>query len=132
MDIPLQVADVRFAARCSLQGNPSQDLLGVIGSGSTVTCVDLWARNRAGLKFAGERASMQCVHRNYREVLRSYLGRIGRCGTTEQSTVYELDMRPECGRTGINAIFGWDVLGDFRVVLDMPSGTGFVERRAGG
>ncbi|MDD9814294.1 MAG: hypothetical protein OXU37_08560 [Thaumarchaeota archaeon] len=129
MDIPLQVADVRFAARCALLGNTDQELLGVVDSGSNATCVDVRTCKRAGLKFAGESADVKCIHRNHREVLRSYFGLIDICGRTGHTTVYELDMGPECEREGINAILGWDVLGDFRIVLDMPGRTGHMERR---
>ena len=132
MNLPLQVADGRFVARCSLQGNPSQELLGVIDLGSTVTCVDLRARKRAGLKFAGESVRLKCVHREHVMVLDTCLGHIDICGGTEHTTVYELDMGPEYERAGINAILGWDVLEDFRITMDMPGGTGLMERRARG
>ena len=36
-------------------------------------------------------------------------------------------MGPECERAGINAILGWDVLEDFRITMDMPSGTGAMD-----
>ena len=82
MNLPLQVADGRFAARRSLQGNPGQGPLGVIDSGSTVTCVGLWARKRAGLKFAGEGARLKCVHREHVMVLGTCPGHIDICGGT--------------------------------------------------
>jgi len=43
--------------------------------------------------------------------------------------VYELDMGQERERAGVNAILGWDVLGDFKITLDKPSGTGSMELR---
>ena len=82
MNLPLQVADGRFAARRSLQGNPGQGPLGVIDPGSTVTCVGLWARKRAGLKFAGEGARLKCVHREHVMVLGTCPGHIDICGGT--------------------------------------------------
>ena len=127
MSLPLQVANGSFAARCSLQGNPDQGLFGVVDSGSTITCVDARTCDRAGLKFAGDSDKVRCVHRSHREVVRSYLGHIDICGRTAHTTVYALDMGPECERDGTNAILGWDVLEDFRITMDMPGGTGVME-----
>ncbi len=129
MNLPLHVVDGRFAARCSLQGNPDQGLLGVIDSGSTATCVDTQVCDRADLEFAGESGRVQCVHRGHREVVRSYFGHIDICGRTVHTRVYELDMGQERERAGVNAILGWDVLGDFKITLDKPSGTGSMELR---
>ncbi|RNJ72778.1 MAG: hypothetical protein EB824_05555 [Thaumarchaeota archaeon S15] len=127
MSLPLQVANGRFAARCSLQGNPDQAIFGVVDSGSTITCVDTRTCDRADLEFAGDSVRVRCVHRSHREVVRSYHGHIDICGRTAHTTVYELDMGPECERAGINAILGWDVLEDFRITMDMPSGTGAMD-----
>jgi len=129
MIIPLQAADGRFAAKCSLLGSPNQDLLGVVDSGATVTCVDVRTRKRAGLKFAGESVRLKCVHREHHVVLDTYFGHIDTCGRTEHTRVFELDMGPESDAGGINAILGWDVLGGLRVTLDGPGGTGAIERR---
>jgi len=131
MNLPLPVLDGKFIARCSLLGSPNQDLLGVIDTGSTVTGVDVQTCRRAGLKFAGESDRVRCVHRGHREVVRSYLGHIVICGRTEYTTVYELDMGPESVETGINAILGWDVLGDLKITLDRPRSAGTMEISAG-
>jgi len=131
MNLPLHVVNGRFAARCSLHGSPDQSLLGVIDSGSTATCVDAQVCSRADLEFAGEGDSVQCVHRGHREIVRSYFGHIDICGRTVYTRVYELDMGPEREMAGVNAILGWDVLDDFKITLDKPSGTGSIELRTG-
>lgn len=129
MILPLQVADGRFAARCALLGDPDQEILGVVDSGATITCVDARTCDRADLRFAGYSGRVRCVHRNHREVVKSYFGSINIWGRTEHTTVYELDMGPESERGWVNAILGWDVLGGFRVTMDGPSGTGSMEQR---
>ena len=126
MSLSLQVANGSFAARCYLQGNPDQGLFGVGDSGSTITCVDAQTCDRAG-KFARDSARARRVHQSHRGAVRSYHGHIDICGWTAHTTVYELDMGPECERAGINAILGWDVLEDFRITMDMPSGTGAMD-----
>jgi len=131
MILPLQVADDRFAARCVLLGKPDQEILGTVDTGATVTCVDVRTCRRSGLRFAGEDARLRCVHREHREVLRTYFGHIGICGKMEYVTVYELDMGPEHERGGVNAILGLDVLGSLNITMDVPGGTGTIERRAG-
>jgi len=130
MILPLQVVRGKFIARCTLLGNPDQELLGFVDSGSSGTCVDARTCDRAGLKFAGDSDKVRCVHRSHREVVRSYLGHIDICGRTAHTTVYALDMGPECERDGTNAILGWDVLEDFRITMDMPGGTGVMETSA--
>jgi len=39
-------------------------------------------------------------------------------------------MGPGLERVGVNAILGWDVLGDPRIAMDMPGRTGYLERPA--
>lgn len=129
MILPPLVADGRLAVRCTLQGNPDQELLGVIGPGSTATRVDAQVCGHADPEFAGEGDRVQCVHRNHKEAVRSHFGHIDTCGRTGHTRIYELDMGPERERAGLNAILGWDVLGDFKITLDKPSGTGSIELR---
>jgi len=131
MILPLQVAGDRFAARCVLRGKPDQEILGTVDTGATVTCVDVRTCRQAGLEFAGEDARLRCVHREHREVLRTYFGNIDICGRAEHARVYELDMGPEHERGGVNAILGLDVLGSIKITIDVPGGTGTIERRAG-
>jgi len=130
MILPLQVVDGRFAVRCLLQGNPDQELLGVIDSGATVTCVDARACDLANLRFSGESARLKCVYREHVVVLDTYFGHIDICGGTEHTTVFELDMGTEYERAGINAILGWDVLRGLKISMEGPTGTGTIERRA--
>lgn len=131
MSLPLQVADGRFAARCSLLGNPDQELFGVVDSGATVTCVDARVCRLANLRFSGD-VILKCVHQSHRDVVSTRFGEIRICGMTVRTTIHELDMEPESGRGGINAILGWDVLGRFTVTMDGPGGVGALERRAPG
>ncbi len=131
MSLPLQVANGRFAAKCSLLGNPDQELLGVIDTGATVTCVDARVCRLANLRFSGD-VVLRCVHQSHRDVVSTRFGDISICGVTVRTTIHELDMGPESARGGVNAILGWDVLGEFRVTLDRPCGTGMLEQRAPG
>ena len=129
MILPLQVIRGKFIARCTLLGNPDQELLGFVDSGSSGTCVDAQTCDRAG-KFAGDSARARHVHRSHRGAVRSYLGHIDMCGRTARAAAYALDMGPECERGGTGAIPGWDVLEDFRITMDMPGATGAMEPSA--
>ena len=104
--------------------------MGVIDSGATGTCVDARICDRADLGFSGESDRLKCVHLEHVVVLDTYFGRIDICGGTEHTTVFALNMRPEYERVGINAILGWDVLGDLRVTIDGPTRTGAIELQA--
>lgn len=88
MILPLQVVDGKFIARCTILGNPDQKLLGVVDSGSNATCVDARTCDGADLNFAGDSGRVRCVHRNHREIVRSYFAHIDICGRTEYTTVY--------------------------------------------
>lgn len=129
MSLPLHVVDGKFIARCSLLGDPDQDILGVVDSGSNATCVDRRVCSRANLRFSGD-AVLNCVHRNHADVVKTRFVSVSICGGIEQTTVYELDMGPESEATGINAILGMDVLGGIRITLDGLTGTSTMERRA--
>lgn len=131
MSLPPQAVNGKFVARCTLLGNPDQEIVGFIDSGSNATCVDVRTCKRSGLEFAGEDARLRCIHREHREVLRTYFGSIDICGKTEHARVYELDMGPEHERGEVNAILGLDALGSLRITMDVPGGTGTIERLAG-
>jgi len=131
MSIPPQVAKGRFAARCALPGNPDQDLLGIVDSGATVTCIGVQARKRAGLKFAGESVRLKRVHRGHAVALGTCFGHVDMCGRTEHARVIGLGMGPGSEAAGINAILGWDVPGGLWVTLGGPGGTGSIGRRGG-
>jgi len=128
MSLPLHVVDGKFIARCKLLGDPDQELLGVVDSGSNATCVDERVCSRANLGFSGD-AVLNCVHRNHTDVLKTRFGRVNTCGRTEHTTIYELDMGPESEAGGVNSILGMDVLGGLRITLDGLAGTSFMERR---
>lgn len=130
MILPLQAADGKFVARCSLLGSPDQGILGVVDSGATATGVDAPTCKRAGPKFAGDSDRVRCVHRNHREVVRPCFGHIDTCGKTGHTRAFGPDMGPESEITGINAILGRNVLQDLKVTLDEPGGTGTIGRPA--
>lgn len=131
MTLPLHVVDGKFIARCTLLGDPDQELLGVIDSGSNATCVDERVCSSANLRFSGD-AVLNCVHRNHTDVVKTRFGSINICGRTEHTTVYELDMGPESVMAGVNSILGMDVLGGLKITLDGLAGTSTVERRTAG
>jgi len=116
-------------AGCWLCGREGIELLGIVGSGASATCVATEARRRARLEPTGKSRASMCVHgQNHAGIATgSCRGKMTLGARSGTEAVYGIDARLVVGGRGVGAVPGRDVLQNSGVGLNWRSGTGFLE-----